>query len=347
MKYIRGINGLRAVAVIFVIISHWFPKTFFLNKLPLGNIGVDIFFVISGFLITSILLKENKDIEAKQNGFFQRLMIFFLKRTFRIFPIYYMLLFFLYLTNGNEFRDYLIYYLTYTSNYLFYYTQNWHGLAAHFWSLAVEEQFYLFWPVLLFLTSKRNHLFLIIFLFFSGIGFSYFVNDNMSRVLTINCFHALGTGALLACLEFYEIKWRIKLYEIIKFLFYPLIILTILNYTIIENLFYPSRLVVSVLTFRILIMCIDDCNSNFLFKFLNIKFLDYLGMISYGLYLYHNIVPTYVNRFIRKYNIEIFENEQSSIYFQITVYFVLLILISSLSWSFIEKPLLKLKKYIQ
>lgn len=52
MKYIRGINGLRAVAVIFVIISHWFPKTFFLNKLPLGNIGVDIFFVISGFLIS-------------------------------------------------------------------------------------------------------------------------------------------------------------------------------------------------------------------------------------------------------------------------------------------------------
>lgn len=346
MRYIKGINGLRAVAVILVIISHWFPKTFFLNKLPLGNIGVDIFFVISGFLITSVLLKDSQDIEAKKNSFFSKLKIFFLKRTIRIFPIYYALLFFLYLTNGNEFRDYFVYYLTYTSNYLFYYTQDWHGFAAHFWSLAVEEQFYLFWPILLFLISKKNHLFLILFLILSGIVYSFFVDENMSRILTISCSHALGFGALLAYLEFYKIKWRIKFYTIIKSLFYPLVVLTIFNYLIIDTDFYPLRLVVSILTLRILILCIDENYNSLLFKFLNLNFLNYLGIISYGIYLYHNIVPKYFTRVIRTYNVEIFKNELSNIYIQMGVCFLVLILVSSLSWYLFEKPLLKLKKYI-
>jgi len=346
MKYIKGINGLRALAVLLVIISHWFPKTFFLNKLPLGTIGVDIFFVISGFLITSILLRNNEEIKAQNDSFFNKLKAFFLKRTIRIFPIYYVLLFFLYFTNGDEFRDYFVYYLTYTSNYLFYNTQSWHGFTAHFWSLAVEEQFYLFWPILIFLIPKKNTFFLILSLIFSGIVYSAFFNGNMSRILTISCLPTLGFGALLAYLEYYKIKWRIKFYSIVKFLFYPLMFLTILNYIFIESFVYPISLVVSLITFRILLLCIDEKSNSLLFKFLNLNFTNYLGVISYGIYLYHNIIPSYWRRLIRKYNIEFFYNDLQINFLEMTFKFLILLIVSSLSWYLFEKPLLKLKKYI-
>jgi peptidoglycan/LPS O-acetylase OafA/YrhL len=346
INYINGINGLRALAVILVLVSHWLPKSFFLNKFPLGNIGVDIFFVISGFLITSILLKDYEAINLGKSSVLKKIKLFFLKRTLRIFPIYYMLLLFLYLTNGGEFRDNIFYYLSYTCNYLFYFTQNWHGYTAHFWSLAVEEQFYLFWPLLLFLFPKKHHFILIAFLITFGIIYSIFNVSNMSSILTFSCFHALGLGSMLAFLEINKIDWREKIYTIIDYLFYPLVLLFFLNYQFFNLNYFPLRLIISILTLKILLICIYDLKDNLIFKILNFKFLNYLGIISYGLYLYHNIVPKYFTRILRTQEIEIFKEEFSNVYIFSMVNFILLILLSSLSWFLFEKPLLKLKKYI-
>ena len=334
------------MAVILVLVSHWLPKSFFLNKIPLGNIGVDIFFVISGFLITGILLRDYEDISQGRSSFLIKLKTFFLKRTLRISPIYYILLFFLYLTNGNEFKDNIIYYLSYTSNYLFYLTQDWHGYTAHFWSLAVEEQFYLFWPILLLLFLKKYHLSIILSLIVCGIMYSIYNVDNMSRILTVSCFHALGLGALLAFLEIYKIKWRVKLYSFINYIFYPLLLLLLLNYTFLNLIYFPLRLVTAILTIKILLICINNKEDNLIFKFLNFRLLNYLGVISYGLYLYHNIVPKYFNRFLRTLEIEIFKEEFSNIYVFSIVNLIMLVFLSTLSWFLFEKPILKLKKYL-
>src|SRR5688572_26501202 len=92
MNYIKQLDGLRAIAVLLVIITHWFPEGHPLNTYTSFFNGVDIFFALSGFLITRILL--NNRIEAEQTGQAKTSVLknFFMRRTLRIFPVYYLLI---------------------------------------------------------------------------------------------------------------------------------------------------------------------------------------------------------------------------------------------------------------
>ena len=119
-KYITGLNGIRAIAVFFVIISHRFPKDHFVNLFPLGNYGVDIFFVLSGFLISRILISQIKNAPIKNTSNYTILKNFILRRALRIFPLYYALLFFMYFTKGiigSNFRENFSWYFFYGANY--------------------------------------------------------------------------------------------------------------------------------------------------------------------------------------------------------------------------------------
>src|ERR1700754_2151344 len=149
MRYIKELDSIRAIAVLLVIISHWIPPNIPINILPNGPIGVNIFFVLSGFLITWILLENRKKTEELENTRGTVLKNFYIRRILRIFPIYYLVVFVLYIfseSSGTEIRSALPYYLTYTSNFHFFYIDKWDGILSHLWSLAVEEQFYLLWP---------------------------------------------------------------------------------------------------------------------------------------------------------------------------------------------------------
>ena len=147
MKYIPGLNGLRALAVFIVILYHWTQNQVtthpFLNNFIInGNLGVTIFFVISGFLISTILLLEKAKLEE---GIINRKKImtsFYVRRFLRIFPIYYLTLFLLSFSDLPGFKQNLIYYLTYTENFNII-LHNSFDSFTHTWSLAVEEQFYL------------------------------------------------------------------------------------------------------------------------------------------------------------------------------------------------------------
>jgi peptidoglycan/LPS O-acetylase OafA/YrhL len=142
-----GLDGLRAISIVFVIISHllWmpsFPWHWIAAILNPGDLGVRIFFVISGFLITTLLVRE------KENTGTISLLNFYRRRTLRIFPAYYTFLVcvFLLVSYGVlyiEPVDYL-YSITYTFNFKGQQGTWWLG---HTWSLAVEEQFYLLWPL--------------------------------------------------------------------------------------------------------------------------------------------------------------------------------------------------------
>eukprot|EP01136_Pigoraptor_vietnamica_P044419 Opistho-1_new@21151 len=160
LKYYEGLDVLRAFAVCFVIIAHWGPSKFrseiltfiFQKIIPDGLFGVDLFFVLSGFLITSILLN------AKDNANGNRMTIiksFYIRRALRIFPIYYLLIAIVYLLNDQSVKDHLIYYLSYTSNFLTFKLRDW-GSISHTWSLAVEEQFYLIWPWIIIFIPKKT-----------------------------------------------------------------------------------------------------------------------------------------------------------------------------------------------
>jgi peptidoglycan/LPS O-acetylase OafA/YrhL len=170
-----------------------------------SGMAVQLFFVLSGFLITGILL------ESKERPHYYR--NFYMRRTLRIFPLYYaslVLVFFLILAEHGPYRFYLRrlpWLVTYTPNLMIAYTNNWSFVfppsLGHFWSLAVEEQFYLFWPAIVASTSRRVLKWLCIFLIpgsliLRGLILVMYKNELAAEVLLPCEMDALALGSLLA-----------------------------------------------------------------------------------------------------------------------------------------------------
>ena len=164
LKYIVQIDGLRCIAVMGVIIAHYeiFSNST-IKKIPFGS-GVNLFFVISGYLITYILLIKKEEIELTKSTLLKELKYFFAKRILRIFPLYYFVILLLLIIKYSDIKDYLIYLLTYTTNIYMTFHNTYIGNRTHLWSLAVEEQFYLIWPFIIFFINKK-YLLRIIFMF--------------------------------------------------------------------------------------------------------------------------------------------------------------------------------------
>ena len=147
--YYPKLNSLRAIAIILVLIEHFAYAIG--SHFSAGYYGVDLFFVLSGFLITNILLKKN------DNTNFKNWVNFIGRRALRIFPIYYLTILLLLILDYQPLKKELLYVATYTYNYAWEYFELPLSNISHFWSLAVEEQFYLVWPIIVlsFLKFKR------------------------------------------------------------------------------------------------------------------------------------------------------------------------------------------------
>ncbi|SEP54872.1 acyltransferase family protein [Flavobacterium urocaniciphilum] len=344
-NYIIGLNGIRAIAVFFVIISHRFPENHILHSFPLGKYGVDIFFVLSGFLISRGLFFQ---INLKKNDLNSKVKIlknFFINRSLRIFPIYYLLLLFLYLTKGiigNSFKENVSWYLLYGANYLNYLQNKWFGPLSHLWSLSVEEQFYILFPLLLVFVFRKRILLFLILLIIIGTFYPFFI-DGIGGVLTLSCVNAFGIGGLFAYIEVYKKTHVFSFYKWTLFLSIPILFLIIVHNLYITIPFFPERLAISVIAIHIIALCYLKPNSFVVNKIFNNKFLNFVGVISYGVYLYHNIVPKYWNFILTKLNICSVNTQFSYIEFLFQTTFI--IGLSYLSWIIIEKPILKLKKY--
>jgi len=169
--YLKSIDGLRGLAILLVIMFHRDVAYF-------GWTGVILFFVLSGYLITKVLLTE-KDKESFLKTKFKN---FWARRILRIFPLYYLYLFILIIVwfakwFPGQIGTEMPYLITYSYNFYLINVYNSQGptfLAGHLWSLAIEEQFYLIYPFLIFF-CKRGHLkFLVIGLILFSIGFRLF-----------------------------------------------------------------------------------------------------------------------------------------------------------------------------
>jgi peptidoglycan/LPS O-acetylase OafA/YrhL len=341
MRYIKQFDALRAIAVIMVILSHWIVTLPAVVRNRLGSFGVDMFFVLSGFLITSILLYRKDDPKPKV------FTSFYLRRTLRIFPIYYLVI--LLLIGATNIETPYLYFLTYTSNYYFYNIGYFDTILSHFWSLAVEEQFYLVWPAVILYSPNTYLVYSIIT--FSVIGFisQYISGVNfIASVLTINCFHAFGGGALLAWIVIYK-KEQLQTFficitvtaifclcDLVRSIFY-----SIEDYRIIriEN----TVLALLVITYIV----VNQCKTTPLFKyFLNSKILIFLGKISYGIYVYHPFIPSVTKRLFTS---RIFWPLQSTAVFKNNIVvtsignFIILLAVAWISYEYIEKPMLNLK----
>ena len=170
-QYYPALDGLRGLAILLVIFLHNFG---FMNYFFFGWLGVDLFFVLSGFLITDILLNSLGKPNFLKN--------FYLRRIFRIFPLYYLVLVICLLIIPRIGSLHLnTQYYTENQGWLWSYLQNWlfifkepYGdkILLHTWSLAVEEQFYLVWPLIILLIRKPKILlaFVLLLLIFTGVA---------------------------------------------------------------------------------------------------------------------------------------------------------------------------------
>nr|WP_235044489.1 acyltransferase family protein [Staphylococcus massiliensis] len=348
-RYMPGLDGLRAIAVLGIIIYH-------LNKqwLTGGFLGVDTFFVISGYLITSLLLNEynkNGTIDLKR---------FWIKRIKRLFPaVFFMIGVVLVYTLFFEpdsivnFKNDAIASIFYVTNWWFifdnvsYFDQFEMKPFMHLWSLAIEEQFYIFFPiVLLFLlkkVKKLNKIFTILFilslvsLVLMIIIFS--ITDNSSRVYfgTDTRLQTLLLGVLLSFiwppfnLRQHPPKRVVMFIDILGFISLALLILCFFFITDKTGWIYNGGFyLISLMTLFLIAACAHPASK--LAKLMGNKVFVYIGKRSYSLYLWHFPVITLLhNHFVKG---------QYPWYVYLLDILIMLAL-TEFSYNFIEKPIRK------
>lgn len=361
---IPGLDGVRALAFLLVFSLHT-------DYVYIGWIGVQLFFVLSGFLITDILLRMKE--KETVGDFFKK---FYGRRFLRIFPLYYLYLLIMFIVTTvlisidyrinymQLFKDQLPYALAYVYNFFnassAYSGESW--LIGHLWSLSVEEQFYIIWPLLIFLTPKKHlkKLFLAAIiagpLFRMGISFLYkyydlpFMNPNytiVTYVLPFSHLDAFGFGAFISRFEIPKARLQF---------FIMLILLPVVGFATsfwstgdwgtATALGFPWPLGRDMkqvwgylyLNYTCVLLIYLVVREKFLVRILDNRFISYLGKISYGLYVYHFAIVWFVRR-IRDFNIP----EQTAKPLSLVISAVAVYLVATLSYRYIEKPILDLK----
>lgn len=244
--------------------------------------------------------------------------------------------------------------MTYTTNFYFFNIQYWNGVISHFWSLAVEEQFYLIWPWLILFCNRKYFLHIIIGFIFIGVGSHYLLKDvKMGSILTFTCFDAFGLGALLSWFITYAKDKINKFYTVISIVAF--ISFALFSWGVFQNEWsiVPLRTLISIITLWLITYIIIHRDTNTLkFKFIfNNSVLIFLGKISYGLYLYHNFIPSTLNSKLVNVYINpllpdvLYKKYWGQLYLVENI--IMVVGISWLSYVLIEKRFLSMKKYFE
>ncbi len=348
MKYITQLDGIRGLAIILVLIGHWSVLPF-KEVLPWGNIGVYTFFVISGYLITKILLKQKtkKNLISSFKNFWGR-------RILRIFPIYYLTLLILCLVEHPPVKDHAIWHFAYLSNFVLMNLAELGKSTAHLWSLAVEAQFYLFWPIIVF-CLKDKYLFkiTIFFLLLSPVCrialFAMGLPVPVIKVFPLTSLDFLGMGASIAIAQKNSnlLLLGFKPERLLKIVC-PIAVAIFSSFQILQYFGYQNVYCYLISTSSLVICCgclisLASYGIGGIWKpVLESSALRFIGTISYGLYLYHFFVASYLEQWFP--NLALNNLEQNA-WVRFMIFSIASFLIATLSWFFLEKPLLNLKKY--
>lgn len=371
-SYMLPLDGYRGLAILLVFISHCEPingadhtiliDDFYKTVLSYGSFGVDAFFVLSGFLITNILL----DKQDRTNFFIN----FYLRRSLRILPPYYLFLivFFLILTpvlGKYEFYQHLhsaqIWYWLYLDN--FWLIRFWPGshelnIISHLWSLAVEVHFYLFWPFLIYFLPRRllSWAFSTVIFCAAGIRLWLIMTDPIILSSDHNIYYStfcrmdtLAVGGLIALwmrsdCALSRLLRLSKLALILSGISIALIIVIkeyTLRGTLVFDLFVYSLL--SIFFGALLVLSLTQSTDSFLVKALTWFPLKRLGTVSYGLYIYHFPLAHAVRQLLQQYS---FPSYILAYLSNVFLTGVLTLPICLFSWYFFEQPILRLKSYL-
>jgi peptidoglycan/LPS O-acetylase OafA/YrhL len=359
-EYFRQLDGLRFLAVLVVMLDHWLGDR---NVLPLGYFGVNTFFVLSGFLITNILLKSKFANEAAGRSHLPSIKSFVIRRSLRIFPAYYLTVIVLVLLNVPPVRELAAWYFGYATNVYIALHNTWLGTSDHLWSLAVEEQFYLVFPWVVLFTPRRWLLPLFWGLIGLAVGLRLWLwwagkPWVIEFVSTPTCLDALVGGSVLAHVFTISPRRFSRLWQRSLPLFLGawvvLVASTWYGWTTPRPNFTADvlqRLLFSLIAFWLIARAVVGFGGTF-GAFLEHPVVVYLGRISYGLYLYHNFVYNFyhtpathpVPRLLAKLS-TIAPMLAHSVVFQVVFFFGITVGLASLSWFLVEKPANGLKKY--
>lgn len=352
--YYKQINGIRAFAVFGPLVVHMWPRnvpnsSYTAPLAHLGSLGVDLFFVISGFLITAILLRSRDLVEEKRSTLGHSLAIFYARRVLRIFPIYYLTLTVLLLLGLKELQDHAGWYYGYMANIRIILMGHWPGTVAHLWSLSVEEQFYLAWPLIVLTVPSRWTKDFFLLMFIAGPAYRMAMilmggNSILVGIPPISCLDPLTGGAFLSLWMHNNPEGKhygkLRLLGIIGLSFF---LLQVLFYVILFkggpiNAQLPFMRVASTFAFMWLIGAAALERTGWLGAIFLSKPIEYIGRISYGIYLYHLTIPWILASVL---GIHLGRSVGS---FLILV--AISIFVSSVSWHFIESPLNRLKRFV-
>lgn len=342
------LDGFRGVAVLLVMFTHLItagrlvtPHTPLGRLLLSGFVGVDMFFVLSGFLITGVLL------DAPREGFFRR---FYARRALRIFPVYYGVL----LASLALFRarggDSPWWYLLFASNLGI----TLHGRAlhvvdtvnlAHFWSLAVEEQFYVVWPVVVYALLRRRVAVICLWLMalapLCAWAMALRGSSLGAYLFTLTRCNGLAAGALLAMAFRDPDQWA-------RWMRHAPRVARIAGVVTLVGLCAPLRFVINpmapLLWGAVLMLSLRP--TGLVQRLFRVRALGAVGRISYGLYVYHALIdPWLKSRLHDRYLVALTGgNNVAALFLFVLTAGALSLALAWVSWNFLERPLLSLNK---
>lgn len=372
-KHISELDAVRGIAIILVMLYHFSIPLhhdqnliafdyYFIRLLQSGWMGVDLFFVLSGFLITGILL----DTRNKKNYFSS----FFARRTLRIFPLYFGFLFVLIILLPSISSSFAIkfsslienqfWFWTYLSNWRIAYLGGFSEMpAGYLWSLAVEEQFYLIWPLIVYFGHRyiKQLIFLLIALSLS-LRF-YFLNEGVSTtsvyVMTFSHMDSLLLGAMVAVfvresMPKIPIKYNSLQLALVFFLICFLGIFIVFNgnfaYYSANVLRYGMFVVAFIFACFVLLVVLRDSSTKY--TLLNSKSLQNVGKYSYALYLFHHPVGIIVEEHIfSSSSFMLLGSKIPAALLSYSISATVSYILAIASWNIYEKHFLKLKHHFE
>ncbi len=320
-SYFSNLDGLRFFAFLHVFITHAFVDpaaegnsviSTIKEYLAPGFFGIDLFFVLSGFLITWTLLEERfhkRTINLKN---------YFARRSLRIWPLYFLIV-----TIG-----FTLYYIANNSGLIIQEIPGFHWFALfilnfyisingpHFlfflvflWSIAVEEQFYVLWGIVSkYFRRAFPHACIILILVSSYFRYRNIDYDNKLVFHSLSVAGNFATGALFAWNCFYKGEFYRTLMILRRSSWIRVYVLFFVLYALYARLFNASLVIVFeklIFSFLFCLILFDQCFSvNRLFNAGGNKIINYLGKISYGLYCYHGIVLTLIFYLSKQYEMD-------------------------------------------
>jgi peptidoglycan/LPS O-acetylase OafA/YrhL len=340
----RQLDGLRTLAISMVLYDHFFAA----GGSALGHLGVRLFFVLSGFLITRLLLEARSAVRYEPGN---ALKSFYVRRALRIFPPYFAVLGFVWLVNLEGARGSLKWHALYLSNFWYALRDEWTPwVLCHTWSLSIEEQFYVAWPLVILLAPRR----LIAAICVAAITFSVAYRfywpltgtPSLARdLLPPASMDALVGGALLAVYRRRTEVWP----QWIRLSWAPLTVASIICLWLRSVPMTPALNWLAWIGLELdplvpLVMLVGCCSSGLQGTFgrvLELPPIVAIGRVSYGVYLFHPIVLSLIVK--AQPWIPVNVSEQGPARFVVGTLATLTV--ASMSWLAVEKPLHQLKRH--